>query len=158
MTEPLRAPRRHPAPEPGRPQRQRHLRAVPDRQRISKLHRRRRLVGVVGAALLATVVFGLVYVHVVMAQRQFSLDRLDAKAAQEQAHYQSLRLQVAQLKSPQRIISAAEGHLGMRQPASVTYLSPRSANAAEAKGGAVSQAPAGDANWPRIKADLAKTP
>ncbi len=68
--------------------------------------------------------FGLVYLHVVLAQRQFALDRLTAKVQGEQTTYQNLRLQVAQLGSPAHIISTAEGQLGMRPPASVTYLTP----------------------------------
>ena len=62
------------------------------------------------------VAFGLVYLHVVLAQRQFALDRLTSKVQAEQATYQNLRLQVAQLGSPAQIISTAEGQLGMRQP------------------------------------------
>ena len=83
-----------------------------------------------------------------------------AQVQQEQLAYQKLRLQTAQLGSPQNIISTAEGQLGMTQPASVTYLSPSTTTAASSSSrtatasGGTSQAPAGDANWPAIKSQL----
>ena len=72
--------------------------------------------------LALVVAFGLVYLHVVLAQRQFRLDQLNAGVQQDQLSYQKLRLQVAELASPQQIISTAEGKLGMVQPGSITYL------------------------------------
>jgi hypothetical protein len=116
--------------------------------------------------LAVVVAFGLVYLHVVMAQRQFELDRLTAQVTKEQTAYQQQRLQVAQLESPQHIISTAEGILGLVQPNSVTYLSPSTTTPASprASGGSTgsakqgSQAPAGDADWPRIKSQLAGSP
>jgi len=126
-----------------------------------------RFLFLAASGVVLAVAFGLVYLHVVMAQRQFRLDDLNTRVAQEQAQYQQLRLQVAQLSSPQQIISTAEGKLGMRQPDSVSYLSPRtgavSAGAprlgtGRQAGAGVVPAPQGDANWPAIKADLAGSP
>ena len=57
-----------------------------------------------------------------IAENQFTLDRLTQTAATEQASYEKLRLQVAQLEAPARIVSEAEGRLGLVQPGSVTYL------------------------------------
>lgn len=142
----------------------RHLRVV-EAPTLTPAERRRRarllLTGGVGLAL--AVVFGLVYMHVVLAQRQFAIDHLNTQVAKEQASYQSLRLQVAQLGSPQNIISTAEGQLGMVQPGSVTYLTPSTrvgaaAPAGTAAQGAPGQAPAGDADWPQIKSQLAGSP
>ncbi|HEX4863279.1 MAG TPA: hypothetical protein VFV02_04355, partial [Acidimicrobiales bacterium] len=106
----------------------RHLRVVEPRK-LTPAERRRRarfLLGG-GVAVLVGVVFGLVYMHVVLAQRQFAIDRLNTKVHDQQAQYQTLRLQVAQLGSPQNIIATAEGQLGMVQPASVNYLTPNQA-------------------------------
>ncbi len=118
-----------------------------------------------GVGLILAVAFGLVYLHVVLAQRQFALDRLTTKVQAESTTYQNLRLQVAQLGSPQHVISMAEGKLGMRQPASVTYLTPSLTIPGEtvaasdpAPSGSVTQAPAGDADWPQIKSQLAGSP
>jgi cell division protein FtsL len=124
-----------------------------------------------GAAIGAVVIaFSLVYLHVVMAQRQFRLDKLAAQVTQDQATYSRLRLQVAQLESPQQIIATAEGRLGMRQPANVTYLSPSTplpaggaatgpagGSTGAATNGTVA-APTGDADWPLIKSQLAGSP
>jgi cell division protein FtsL len=126
-------------------------------------------VFVVSSGLLLLVAFGLVYLHVVMAQRQIRLNELNAEVAQAQSTYQNLELNVANLDAPQEIISTAEGKLGMRQPTSVTFLSPPAdaphASAATSGSdlpgqgsGTKAQAPAGDANWPHIKAELAGSP
>ena len=128
--------------------------------------------------LALVVAFGLVYLHVVLAQRQFSLDQLNAGVQQDQLSYQKLRLQVAELASPQQIISTAEGKLGMVQPGSITYLTaPVQATAAagsvQVSGGSTlvmpgstasaspstkTQAPEGVADWPSIKSQLAGSP
>lgn len=131
------------------------------------------LAGLATAAVV--VAFALVYLHVNMAQRQFQLDRLSTQLTKEQTTYSRLRLQAAQLESPQQIIATAEGKLGMRQPANVTYLSPTlpmptgagSGGGLQGRpgpsGGAPAQAgtvpaPAGEADWPRIKSQLAGSP
>lgn len=141
----------------------RHLRVVEPRK-LTPAERRRRahfLLGG-GVTLLVAVVFGLVYMHVVLAQRQFAIDRLNTKVHDQQAQYQTLRLQVAQLGSPQNIIATAEGQLGMVQPASVNYLTPNQSVGSPPSGSQRSasstQAPAGDADWPQIKSQLAGSP
>jgi cell division protein FtsL len=121
------------------------------------------MVLLTAGAVVVAVSFGLVYLHVVLAQRQFALDRLTAKVQTEQTAYQNLRLQVAQLASPEHVISTAEGRLGMRQPASVTYLTPvttiggpQASNTVSSS--AASAAPLGDADWSQIKSQLAGSP
>ena len=156
-------PRRRPDPSsPARPQ---HLRVVAPQHRSQDDRRRRRRVRVASAVGLAVAVaFGLVYLHIVLAQRQFALDHLTAKVTAQQEQYQQLRLQVAQVEAPARIISVAEGKLGMREPSSVTYLTPSGSavpavSAAAAAGGKRNVlAPAGDADWPQIKSLLAGSP
>lgn len=171
------------APETGpTPLRPRHLRVV-EPGTLSPAQRRRRaramLMAFIGAA--SFIGFALVYLHVVLAQRQFGIDRLDAKVQQEQAAYQNLRLQVAQLGSPAQIISTAVGQLGMVQPSGVTYLAPPAGTSSSAAppapassgispstvaplgavppaGNSTVPAPAGDANWPTIKSQLAGLP
>ena len=101
----------------------RHLRVVEPR-RARDPRRRAQVTLCAAVAVVVAVAFGVVYLHVVMAQRQFALDRLDTQVSQAQSQYQRLRLQVAQLEAPSRIIATAEGKLGMREPASVTYLTP----------------------------------
>jgi cell division protein FtsL len=144
----------------------RHLGVVPAPTRTAAQRRRRaRALLLAGIGLGVTVAFGLVYLHVVLAQRQFALDRMTAKVQVARTDYQNLRLQVAQLSSPLHVISTAEGQLGMRQPGSVTYLTPSVTIKGQgpltnipiaAKSGA--KAPTGDANWPLIKSQLAGSP
>jgi cell division protein FtsL len=112
------------------------------------------------AALGVAVAFALVYLHVVLAQNQFRLDRLNSVVAQQQSTYQQLRLQVAQLDSPQHIITTAEGRFGMRPARSLTFLNgkPVAGTSSASSGTSAATAPAGDANWPAIKQYLAGTP
>jgi cell division protein FtsL len=157
----------------GRPEGQGQLRVVEKPVRSPAQRRRLAraiLLGAVGLAV--SVAFALVYLHVVLAQRQFNLDRLNTQVQQEQATYQKLRLQVAELNSPQHIIATAEGQLGMVPPSGVTYLTPAPAvvsqsgvtNASEPSltqsdpSAPGAKAPAGDADWPRIKSQLAGSP
>jgi cell division protein FtsL len=147
----------------------RHLRLVPppDRRRA-----RARFLLVAGIAASTFVALALVYLHVLLAQRQFRLDDLNSQVQKDQATYQELRLQVAQLGAPQHIISMAEGQLHMVQPAKVSYLTPSSYPSGGSLGGATaattgpkpgtsspaSEAPPGDADWPLVKAQLAGSP
>jgi hypothetical protein len=100
-------------------------------------------VGGLGTATF--VCFALVYLHVLLAQRQFRIDHLNGEVQREQAAYQQLRLQVAGLGSPAHIVSTAEGQLGMLQPSKVTYLVPSQSVPAQAvpPQSTVSQLPAG---------------
>jgi len=109
---------------------ERHLRLVPRPSRHRANRRRLAVPVVIGAA--AFVSMGLVALHVLIAENQFKLDNLQQQASSQQAGYEKLRLEVAQLESPSRIVSVAE-RLGMRQPGSVTYLP---AIAREAQGSA----------------------
>lgn len=164
MNQPARHVRRSdPAPRRDDEAGARHLRVVgaPERS-VAQRRRRARMIVVAGVTAAMTVMFGLVYMHVVMAQRQLELDHLTGVAAGRQTDYQALRLKVARLESPQVIISTAEGRLGMRQPSSVIYLTPTAAPAGTGTPPVAhpsnAAAPAGDADWPRIKAELAGQP
>ena len=158
----------HPDLAPAAPGERRHLQVVEEPGRTPAQRRRRaRAMLIGGAAVMMAVAFALVYLHVLLAQRQFKIDRLNTQVSQEQASYQQLRLQVAQLGSPQHVISTAEGQLGMTQPAKVTYISPTVTIAGTTTGTGTgtgwtgSAAPAGtqgltgDADWPLIKSQLA---
>ncbi len=124
-------------------------------------------VSIVAATLVC---LALVYVHVVLAQQQFSLDRTNAQISQQETTYQNLRLKVAQLSSPANIISTAEGKLGMVQPSSVKYLTPSPADqpvgvdstgSASGPNGALQPAamtPSSDSNWPKVKSLMAGQP
>ncbi len=192
------------APDTDRPDRERPDRERPDRERPDREQReaerrhlqlvqnqarrragRRRLLVLLGIACVAVVGLALVGLHVLIAENQFRLDNLQQQAATEQASYEKLRLQVAQLEAPARIVSQAEGRLGMVQPASVTYLPAPSAatpkttrkvltgsgvdnTASDAQTGTsvvtdppttgTVTAPQGDSDWPTVKPYLSGNP
>jgi cell division protein FtsL len=139
----------------------RHLRVV-GVEELAAIRRRRRvrLAGIAVAAFVIALLFAAVGMHVVLAQNQFRLDQVDAQAAAQQAKFQQLRLQVAQLSSPQRILGTAQGRLGMVPPPGVTFLNPTSATpgtptGAGHSGPAPASAPPG---WSTIKPQLAANP
>ena len=98
----------------------RHLRLV-DREARRRTNRRHVAVSAALAGI-AMVFLALVTLHVLIAENQFRLDQLQQQASAQQERYEKLQLEVAELEAPARIVSAAEGPLGMRQPGSVTYL------------------------------------
>ncbi len=153
-------------PAPQEQPRPRHLKVV-EPGTLSPRQRRRRARAALMAVIAAGsfIAFALVYLHVVLAQRQFHIDRLNSDVAKAQTSYQNLRLQVAQLGSPQQIISTAEGRLGMVQPQKVMYLTPPAGTAATGQtaspapgASSTAPAPAGNADWPLIKSQLAGAP
>jgi cell division protein FtsL len=151
-----------PATRERRPQ----LRVVED-----AVARRRRLspaaltVLVVGG--IFAMLFGLVVFHTLLLQNQQRLDRLDAQVNDAQAQYQSLRLHVAQLESPQRILDVATHKLGMVPPDGTTYLTP-AADTASSRGATkddtagnetASPSASGDtSSWPAVKPYLGAAP
>ncbi|MBW3555597.1 MAG: hypothetical protein KY454_01535 [Actinobacteria bacterium] len=111
-------------------------------ERLAEASRRRRVRRLAVAATVAGALclFGVVVAHVVLTQNQFRLDQLRARSASQQADYDRLRLQVAELESPRRIVADAQQRLGMVTPPKVVYLAPTPEQPGE---GAV--APAGPA-------------
>lgn len=113
------------------------------------------------AASIAAIVvaFGLVYLHVLSAQKQFEINNLAKVEARAQTNYEQLRVSVEAANSPARIMAEAT-KLGMQQPASVTVVTGvgsvgTSGAAVVAKG---AKAPGGIANYSNDKPDLAGTP
>ena len=101
------------------------LRVVPPNSVPPRVRRRRaRLFAIGVSALVGLGLFGIAALHVVLTQGQFELQRLESSAEQQQARYEQLRLQVAELESPERIVAVAQERLGMVSPPGVTYLSP----------------------------------
>jgi hypothetical protein len=107
-----------PAAAPARPR----LEVVPDgawRRRRRRL--RRRLLALTGLGLALVPVFGLVLVHVELTTNEERLAALQHRVTTAQQANVQLRLQVAQLTAPSRIVNRAQA-LGMVPPPSVLYL------------------------------------
>ena len=121
---PGRVLRLEPAPAPAE---RRHLRVVPPDYVSARARRKRarRLVVLAGIAI-AGALFGVVAFHVVLTQNQLDLQHLRSQADAASVHQQQLRLQAAQLESPERVVADAQ-KLGMVPPATVRYLSPNGA-------------------------------
>lgn len=113
-------------PVPGRVSRPRPPLRLVDNRRLEIAARRRRArrllvtsVVLAGASLLA-----LAGTHAVLVSNQVRLDDLEQQVADVQARHQSLRLEVARMEAPERIVTAAVERLGMVPPDAVTYLQP----------------------------------
>jgi len=108
---------------------------------MARRRRRVRLVMFGGGLLLVFGLFALAASHAMLASGQAKLDRLHAEVDDAQARYQSLRLDVAELEAPERIVREAQERLGMVPPPDVTYLSPSAAMADEVGTAAAAPSP-----------------
>jgi cell division protein FtsL len=102
--------------------RTRHLRVVrPEAGRRLRISPR---TGVVLTVSLFGALFGVAVSHAMLIESQMDLEQLDEQAAAEQARYERLRLDVAQLESPDRIVRDAQDRLGMVPADDVVWLTP----------------------------------
>lgn len=103
-------------------ERSRHLRVVrPESGRRLRITPR---TGVVLTVSLFGALFGVAVSHAMLIESQMDLEQLDERASSEQARYERLRLDVAQLESPDRIIREAQDRLGMVPADDVVWLTP----------------------------------
>lgn len=131
---------------------------LPRAGRASAVVTRRRIIW--GAVSLAAVVaLSVLACQALIAQSQFELARLQSDGATAEDRYDRLRLQVAELESPGRIMATAQERLGMVPPPGVTYLTPVPSDSATP--GVTDAAPPDEAvaaDWSRIKPILATRP
>jgi cell division protein FtsL len=80
--------------------------------------------GVVLTVLAFVALFAVAVSHALLIERQASLDELDQSVAEQQARYEELSLDVARLKSPDRIMTEATERLGMVPAGEVVFLTP----------------------------------
>ena len=98
------------------------LTVLPQGYRSPRARRRRRRLLVAGGLLASLAgVFSLVVVHVELTANQLRLVHLQQAADVQQERYIKLRLEVAQLASPERVVATAQ-QLGMVPPTTITYL------------------------------------
>jgi hypothetical protein len=148
---PVRAPRSSPAPA-----RERHLAVVDPAAR--KRERRARM----GVRLAVTSVIAAVLIvvgfHVMMAEGQLQLDRLDHATSVEQQRYEALRLKFAKQSTPEAIIDRAE-NLGMIPATSMRYVSAPGLTAEAAKSaGTDATASSLARDWEQVKPNLVVQP
>jgi len=84
--------------------------------------RRRRLGGWIGLSFtLAAVFFAMISLRVALDRNAFVLDDIRGQIVVEESRYWELRLQVAELQSPERIAGLAE-ELGMVYPSQIATI------------------------------------
>ncbi len=120
----MSAPRHEPkrAKPPQKRQRRTPVQVVPDSPR-----RRWGVITVIASILATAMLFGLVGFQALIVRTQSTLDDLDAQISSADRENQRLRLEVAELESPERIRLVALSILGMVQPLEIDYLEPISA-------------------------------
>jgi cell division protein FtsL len=80
--------------------------------------------GVVLTVVAFAALFAVAVCHALLIERQAALDELDQSVAAQQARYEELSLEVAELKSPERIKTEATERLGMVPAGEVVFLTP----------------------------------
>lgn len=165
---PVPVPARLPVPAPVRPRRAvpgsapEHLRPsaprprlrLVDNTRLEQATRRRRArrLGITAAVLAVTSLMALAATHAMLVSNQVRLDALEAQAAQAQGRHQALRLEVATLESPARVVSVATERLGMVPPEVVTYLPPVAGDQGEPRpSGPTPEVASGVLPWGAVK-------
>ena len=103
--------------------------------------RRRRLIAALGFVAAVAGVFALVLVHVQLTTNQLRLVHLQQEADNQQLRHIKLRLEVAKLESPARVVATAQ-QLGMVSPLTITYLTAGNPDAPVAPAAAATSAPA----------------
>ena len=111
-------------PARDRDRRDRHLRVVPPNRRARPALRLSPRAGVMLTILLFVALFGVAVSHALLIEGQAKVDDLDQQVAAEQARYEELRREVAELEAPQRILGEATGELGMVPAGDPVWLSP----------------------------------
>ncbi len=149
-----------PSPRPnlrgGAPRRSPRPTANPDlrvvaRPRARSASQGRRLLITTCTFLTIVLAFGVAASQVFVAQNQARIDHMSQQLKAEQARYDHLRYQVAELESPERIVAAAHDRLGMIEPPRVTYVAPVASNAPVDPTEDSATAP----DWRNVKSELA---
>lgn len=68
--------------------------------------------------------FGVVGLHVLLAQGQADVQRLSSQVAEQDEAHRRLRLEVAELEAPAKVVATARERLGMVSPPTVVPLQP----------------------------------
>lgn len=108
------------------PQRRPDLRLITDTPAAPR-HRRALLAAAALALTACAGLFAIVVLHVLLAQGQTDINRLETRAGAEQVRHDRLRLEVADLEAPNRVVAVAKDRLGMVAADHVRYLAPPTA-------------------------------
>lgn len=116
--------RRSAAPDVG-PRSRPQLRLVDgSRLHTAARQRRARRLAVAAAVAAGLAFMALAGSHAFLVTNQVRIDELQQRVEEAQARHQALRLEVATLEAPERIVTDATAELGMVRPETVTYVRP----------------------------------
>ena len=82
---------------------------------------RKKVLGALAIVALVSIAFAAVFMHASLARTQLSIDKLNIDITQAERMNQRLRVQVATLEAPDRIVSVAQ-ELGLEPPRTVRFL------------------------------------
>lgn len=97
------------------------LTLVPD-AKVLRARRLSRLFAAITCMAICFGLFGVVGVHVMLAQGQSDVQRLESTVQKLHDEHQALAMQANELEAPARIVATARGELGMVVPAQVATL------------------------------------
>lgn len=83
-----------------------------------------RMLGTAGLVTVVIALFGLAAINALIVEQQTTVDSLSNDVAAAQVSNERLRLELAELEAPQRIVAEATDRLGMVVPEDIVYLTP----------------------------------
>lgn len=141
-------------------ERLRHLQVVPAAGPNRAL-RQLRLTPRAGVTLtvgLFGALFAVAGSHALLIESQARLDRLDDRVAEEEGRYERLRMDVAEMESPERIVAEAT-QLGMVTPDETVWVSPdQPARTTSGSDASANDDGSSSTSWEDVKPYLGSTP
>jgi len=83
-----------------------------------------RTLGTISLVSVVAALFGLAAINALIVEQQTMVDSLSSDVAAAQVSNERLRLELAELEAPQRIVAEATDRLGMVVPEDIVYLTP----------------------------------
>ena len=84
--------------------------------------RRSAPLAIIGVITVVAIIAGVLITQVVLAQSAYTLQEINKKLTQAEAHQEELLAQMALLESPGRIERYARTNLGMVEPTTIEYI------------------------------------
>lgn len=100
---------------------------APDLKVVAPAARRRRgwQVGTIAGGLLFLALFAIAGAHTLIVQQQRHIDDVNSRITEAEDRAEALKVELAELQSPERIVQEARDHLGMVQAPTPVYLQPK---------------------------------
>ncbi len=101
---------------------------------VAPAERRRRgwQVGTIAGGLLFVALFAIAGAHSLIVQQQRHIDSVNGRITEAEDRAEALKVELAELQSPERIVKEARDRLGMVQAPTPVYLQPKADDDARA--------------------------